>query len=86
MPSGPIARLCGETDKAGKAIITRKRFNGAEASVRYGVADDYDTFINSDDPVGRCSSELRRRLFQIESIAEAEAIFLEYLDPVARVA
>ena len=32
------------------------------------------------------SSELRQRLFQIESIAEAEAIFLDYLDPVARVA
>jgi tRNA-dihydrouridine synthase B len=32
------------------------------------------------------SSALRQRLFQIESIAEAEAIFLEYLDPVARVA
>jgi tRNA-dihydrouridine synthase B len=34
----------------------------------------------------RDSSELRQRLFQIESIAEAEAIFLDYLDPVARVA
>jgi tRNA-dihydrouridine synthase B len=34
----------------------------------------------------RGSSELRQRLFQIESIAEAEAIFLDYLDPVARVA
>jgi nifR3 family TIM-barrel protein len=34
----------------------------------------------------RSSSELRQRLFQIESIAEAEAIFLDYLDPVARVA
>jgi L-ascorbate metabolism protein UlaG (beta-lactamase superfamily) len=22
----------------------------------------YDTFINSDDPVGRCSSELRRQM------------------------
>jgi nifR3 family TIM-barrel protein len=32
------------------------------------------------------ASDLRQRLFQIESIAEAEAIFLEYLDPVARVA
>jgi tRNA-dihydrouridine synthase len=32
------------------------------------------------------ASELRQRLFQIESIAEAEAIFLEYLDPVAAVA
>ena len=32
------------------------------------------------------SSELRQRLFRIESIAEAEAIFLEYLDPVAAVA
>ena len=32
------------------------------------------------------ASELRQRLFQIESIAEAEAIFLEYLDPIARVA
>jgi tRNA-dihydrouridine synthase B len=32
------------------------------------------------------ASELRQRLFQIESIAEAEAIFLEYLEPVARVA
>jgi nifR3 family TIM-barrel protein len=29
---------------------------------------------------------LRQRLFQIESIAEAEAIFLEYLEPVAQVA
>jgi tRNA-dihydrouridine synthase B len=34
----------------------------------------------------RGSSELRQRLFQIDSIAEAEAIFLDYLDPVARVA
>jgi tRNA-dihydrouridine synthase B len=32
------------------------------------------------------SSELRQRLFRIESIAEAEAIFLEYLEPVAAVA
>ena len=32
------------------------------------------------------SSELRRRLFQIESVAEAEAIFLEYLEPIAQVA
>ena len=32
------------------------------------------------------SSELRQRLFQVESMAEAEAIFLAYLAPVARVA
>ena len=32
------------------------------------------------------ASDLRQRLFQIESIAEAEAIFLEYLDPIAQVA
>ena len=32
------------------------------------------------------SSALRQRLFQIESIAEAEAIFLEFLEPVAQVA
>jgi tRNA-dihydrouridine synthase len=32
------------------------------------------------------ASDLRQRLFQIESIAEAEAIFLAYLDPVAQVA
>jgi tRNA-dihydrouridine synthase len=32
------------------------------------------------------ASDLRQRLFQIESIAEAETIFLEYLDPVGRVA
>ena len=32
------------------------------------------------------ASDLRQRLFQIESIAEAEAIFLEYLTPVAQVA
>ncbi|MFL5514986.1 MAG: tRNA dihydrouridine synthase DusB [Gemmatimonadales bacterium] len=32
------------------------------------------------------ASELRQRLFQIESVAEAEAIFLEYLEPVAAVA
>ena len=32
------------------------------------------------------ASELRQRLFQIESIAEAESIFLEYLEPVAAVA
>jgi tRNA-dihydrouridine synthase B len=32
------------------------------------------------------ASELRQRLFQIESIAEAETIFLEYLEPVAAVA
>jgi tRNA-dihydrouridine synthase len=32
------------------------------------------------------ASDLRQRLFQIESIAEAEAIFLGYLDPIARVA
>jgi tRNA-dihydrouridine synthase B len=32
------------------------------------------------------ASELRQRLFQVESMAEAEAIFLEYLDPVAAVA
>jgi tRNA-dihydrouridine synthase B len=32
------------------------------------------------------ASELRQRLFQIESIAEAEAIFLEYLEPIAAVA
>jgi nifR3 family TIM-barrel protein len=32
------------------------------------------------------ATDLRQRLFQIESIAEAEAIFLEYLDPVRQVA
>jgi tRNA-dihydrouridine synthase B len=32
------------------------------------------------------ASELRQRLFRIESVVEAEAIFLEYLEPVARVA
>jgi nifR3 family TIM-barrel protein len=32
------------------------------------------------------SSALRQRLFQIESMAEAEAIFLQYLEPVAQVA
>ena len=32
------------------------------------------------------ASDLRQRLFQIESMAEAEAIFLEYLEPVAHVA
>jgi nifR3 family TIM-barrel protein len=32
------------------------------------------------------SSTLRQRLFQIESMGEAEAIFLEYLEPVAQVA
>ena len=32
------------------------------------------------------SSALRQRLFQIESIGEAEAIFLDYLEPVAQVA
>ncbi len=32
------------------------------------------------------ASELRQRLFQVESVAEAEAIFLQYLEPVARVA
>ncbi|MEO7474425.1 MAG: tRNA dihydrouridine synthase DusB [Gemmatimonadales bacterium] len=32
------------------------------------------------------ASGLRQRLFQIESIAEAEAIFFEYLEPVAAVA
>jgi nifR3 family TIM-barrel protein len=32
------------------------------------------------------ASELRQRLFQIESIAEAEAIFVMYLEPVPRVA
>jgi tRNA-dihydrouridine synthase len=32
------------------------------------------------------SSSLRQRLFQIESIGEAETIFLEYLEPVAQVA
>jgi tRNA-dihydrouridine synthase len=34
----------------------------------------------------RGASDLRQRLFQVESIAEAEAIFLAYLDPVAQVA
>ena len=32
------------------------------------------------------ASELRQRLFQVESMAEAEAIFLEYLEPIAAVA
>jgi nifR3 family TIM-barrel protein len=32
------------------------------------------------------ASDLRQRLFRIETIAEAEAIFLEYLAPVAQVA
>lgn len=32
------------------------------------------------------ASDLRQRLFQVESIAEAEAIFQDYLDPVAQVA
>ena len=34
----------------------------------------------------RGSSALRQRLFQIESIGEAQAIFLEYLEPIAQVA
>lgn len=32
------------------------------------------------------ASDLRQRLFQIETIAQAERIFLEYLEPVAQVA
>jgi tRNA-dihydrouridine synthase B len=32
------------------------------------------------------SSTLRQRLFQTESIGEAEAIFLDYLEPIAQVA
>ena len=32
------------------------------------------------------SSALRERLFQVQSMAEAESIFLDYLEPVARVA
>jgi tRNA-dihydrouridine synthase len=32
------------------------------------------------------ASDLRQRLYQIESMAEAEAIFLDYLEPVAAVA
>lgn len=32
------------------------------------------------------SSSLRERLFQVESMAEAESIFFDYLEPVARVA
>ncbi|HEX5385999.1 MAG TPA: tRNA dihydrouridine synthase DusB [Gemmatimonadales bacterium] len=32
------------------------------------------------------ASELRQRLFQVESIAQAEAIFLGYLEPIAKVA
>lgn len=32
------------------------------------------------------ASDLRQRLFQVESMTEAEAIFLAYLEPVARVA
>jgi nifR3 family TIM-barrel protein len=32
------------------------------------------------------ASDLRQRLFQVESIAEAEAIFLHYLEPLVRVA
>jgi tRNA-dihydrouridine synthase B len=32
------------------------------------------------------SSSLRERLFQVESMAEAESIFLNYLEPVAQVA
>ena len=32
------------------------------------------------------AGELRQRLFQVESMSEAEAIFLGYLDPLARVA
>ncbi len=32
------------------------------------------------------ASDLRQRLFQIESIAEAEAIFVEYLEPAVRAA
>ncbi len=32
------------------------------------------------------ASDLRQRLFQVESMAEAESIFLDYLEPVAHVA
>lgn len=32
------------------------------------------------------ASDLRKRLFQVESIAEAEEIFIDYVDPVAQVA
>lgn len=34
----------------------------------------------------RDASELRQRLFQVESMAAAESIFLDYLEPIARVA
>jgi tRNA-dihydrouridine synthase len=34
----------------------------------------------------RGASELRQRLFQVESMAEAEGIFLDYLEPAAQVA
>ncbi len=32
------------------------------------------------------ASDLRQRLFQVESISEAEAIFVQYLAPLAQVA
>ena len=50
------------------------------------VSEPHELLRLARDSEARGASDLRQRLFQIESIAEAEAIFLEYLEPVSAVA
>jgi L-ascorbate metabolism protein UlaG (beta-lactamase superfamily) len=42
---------------------------------KHMIAVHYDTFINSDDPVGRCSSELRRQM-RVRHLSEARVHLL----------
>jgi tRNA-dihydrouridine synthase B len=87
------ARLAGQA--APPAPQAAERFRVALEHARLAIrlqGDTRKTVIEFRKHLGwytkglQGSSELRQRLFRIESIAEAEAIFLEYLEPVAAVA
>jgi nifR3 family TIM-barrel protein len=80
---------------AGAAPDAAERFRVALAHARLALrlqGDSRKTVIEFRKHLGwytrglHGASELRQRLFQVESMAEAEAIFLGYLEPLARVA
>jgi tRNA-dihydrouridine synthase len=87
------ALLAGEP--AGAAPDAAERFRVALEHARLALrlqGDSRKTVIEFRKHLGwytrglHGASELRQRLFQVESMAEAEAIFLGYLEPLARVA
>jgi nifR3 family TIM-barrel protein len=80
---------------AGAAPDAAERFRVALANARLALelqGDTRQTVIEFRKHLGwytkglHGASDLRQRLFRIEHIAEAEAIFLDYLEPVPQVA